>query len=187
MIIPPLSLNENDRLKALNSYHLLDTLPEEDFDNITYLASVICQTPISIISLIDQDRQFFKSHLGIDINQTHKDLSFCAHAINQPQAIFEIEDARLDERFHDNNFVIGKPNIAFYAGVPLVDTDGFALGTLCVVDQKPRKLTDEQKEALTKLSKQVMLIIEARQKKLLEKELKLVEYTFKNSGLIIGI
>jgi PAS domain S-box-containing protein len=185
MIIPPLSLNENDRLKALNSYHLLDTLPEEDFDNITYLASVICQTPISIISLIDQDRQFFKSHLGIDINQTHKDLSFCAHAINQPQAIFEIEDARLDERFHDNDFVIGKPNIAFYAGVPLVDTDGFALGTLCVVDQKPRKLTDEQKEALTKLSKQVMLIIEARQKKLLEKELKLVEYTFKNASIPI--
>ncbi len=185
MTPPPLPFNDSERLKALGKYNLLDTLPEEDFDNITYLASVICQTPISLISLIDKDRQFFKSHLGININQTHKDLSFCAHAINQSQTIFEIEDARLDDRFHDNDFVIGEPNIAFYAGIPLVDADGFALGTLCVIDQKPRKLTVEQKEALTKLSKQVMFIIEARQKKIIEEELKLVDFTFNNSTLPI--
>ena len=185
MITPSLPLNENERLKALNGYHLLDTLPEEDFDNITYLASVICQTPISLITLIDKDRQFFKSRLGIDINQTHKDLSFCAHAINQPQILFEVEDVRLDERFHDNDFVTGQPKVAFYAGIALVDAAGFALGTLCVIDQKPRKLTFEQKEALTKLSKQVMFIIEARQKKIIEEELKLVDFTFNNSAMPI--
>ncbi len=175
--------NEGERLKALDSYHLLDTLQEEEFDNITYLASVICQTPISLITLVDKDRQFFKSHLGLDVSETNRDISFCAHAINQPQTIFEIQDARLDNRFHDNELVIGKPNIVFYAGIPLTTKDGFALGTLCVIDNKPRTLTHEQKEALTRLSKQVMLILEARQKNLLENEIKLFDFTFRNSSM----
>ncbi len=177
--------NETERLKALSAYNLLDTLPEEDFDRITYLASVICQTPISLISLIDKDRQFFKSKFGIDVTESHRDFSFCTHAINQPQTIFEVEDTRTDPRFIDNKFVIANPNIVFYAGVPLVDTDGFALGTLCVIDKRPRKLTNEQKEALTKLSKQVMFIIEAKQKKIVEEELKLVDFTFNNSAMPI--
>ena len=175
--------NEGERLKALDSYHLLDTLQEEEFDNITYLASVICQIPISLITLVDKDRQFFKSHLGLDVSETSRDISFCAHAINQPQTIFEIQDARLDNRFHDNELVIGKPNIVFYAGIPLTTKDGFALGTLCVIDNKPRTLTHEQKEALTRLSKQVMLILEARQKNLLENEIKLFDFTFRNSSM----
>ena len=175
--------NEGERLKALDSYHLLDTLQEEEFDNITYLASVICQIPISLITLVDKDRQFFKSHLGLDVSETSRDISFCAHAINQLQTIFEIQDARLDNRFHDNELVIGKPNIVFYAGIPLTTKDGFALGTLCVIDNKPRTLTHEQKEALTRLSKQVMLILEARQKNLLENEIKLFDFTFRNSSM----
>ncbi len=185
MTTPLFPFNESERLEALASYNLLDTLPEEDFDNITFLASVICQTPFSLISLVDKDRQFFKSRLGLSATETSRDLSFCAHAINQPQIIFEVEDARLDERFHDNALVTGKPNIAFYAGIPLVDTDGFALGTLCVIDEKPRKLSDEQKEALTKLSKQVMSLIEARKKRLLEEKLKLLDYTLSNASIPI--
>ncbi len=187
MTMPLLPDKEYERLNALNGYHLLDTLPEEDFDNITYIASVICQTPISLISLVDKERQFFKSHFGLSVNETSRDISFCAHAINQPQLIFEIEDARLDERFHDNTQVTGSPNAVFYAGIPLVDANGYALGTLCVIDQKPRKLTIEQKEALTKLSKQVMFIIEARQKKIIEKELKLFDFAFNNSAMPITL
>lgn len=183
MVISNYPNNEEERLQALASYHLLDTLPEEEFDNITYLASVICQTPISLITLVDKDRQFFKSHLGLDVSETNRDISFCAHAINQPQTIFEIEDARLDHRFHDNELVRGKPNIVFYAGIPLITNDGFALGTLCVIDNKPRTLTYEQKEALTRLSKQVMLILEARQKSFLENKIKLFDFTFRNSSM----
>ena len=183
MVISNYPNNEEERLQALASYHLLDTLPEEEFDNITYLASVICQTPISLITLVDKDRQFFKSHLGLDVSETNRDISFCAHAINQPQTIFEIEDARLDHRFHDNELVRGKPNIVFYAGIPLITNDGFALGTLCVIDNKPRTLTYEQKEVLTRLSKQVMLILEARQKSFLENKIKLFDFTFRNSSM----
>ncbi len=175
--------NEVDRLKALRSFQILDTAEEEEFDNITFLASVICQTPISLISLIDTDRQFFKSHFGLPVSETSRDYSFCAHAIHQPQILFEVADARLDSRFFDNPFVTGDPNIVFYAGIPLVTNDGFGLGTLCVVDTIPRSLTEQQKEALTKLAKQVKLILEARQKKLFENELKLFDYTFRNSSL----
>ncbi len=175
--------NEEDRLNALRSFQILDTAEEEEFDNITFLASVICQTPISLISLIDTDRQFFKSHFGLPVSETSRDYSFCAHAIHQPQILFEVADARLDSRFFDNPFVTGDPNIVFYAGIPLVTNDGFGLGTLCVVDTIPRSLTEQQKEALTKLAKQVKLILEARQKKLFENELKLFDYTFRNSSL----
>lgn len=177
--------NEIERLKALGRYNLLDTLPEEDFERITFLASLICQAPISLISLVDENRQFFKSHFGVEVSESNRDLSFCAHAINQPESIFEIEDLRLDNRFHDNDFVTGQPNVVFYAGVPLVTNDGFALGTLCVIDTKPRKLTNEQKEGLDKLSKQVMNILDARQKQAIEQSFKLIDFTFNNSSMPI--
>jgi hypothetical protein len=105
--------NEIERLKALGSYNLLDTLPEEDFDNITYPASVICQTPVNLISLVEKDKQYFKSRLGLSANETGRDRSFCAHAISEPQTIVEVEDTLLDERFQDNDLVTSNPNVVF--------------------------------------------------------------------------
>lgn len=185
MTTPLFRYNETERLKALLSYHQLDTSPEEDFDNITYLASFICQTPISLISLVGKERQFFKSHLGLSASEASGALSFTAHTIDQSQRIFEVEDARLDERFQDNDLVISNQSIVFYAGIPLLTIDGFTIGTLCVIDKKPRILTPEQKEALIKLSKQVIFIIEARQKKAIIEELKLFDFTFLNSTMPI--
>ena len=159
-----LPANEKERLQALHDYSILDTLPEDDLDDITKLASEICQTPISLISLIDHDRQWFKSKhgQGIDDDETARDLSFCAHAILNPYEIFTIEDTKKDMRFHDNPFVTGDPYVVFYSGVPLVDSNGMALGSLCVIDNKPRKLSDMQLLALRSLASQVMKIIELR-------------------------
>jgi PAS domain S-box-containing protein len=185
MISTPLPFNEKSRLKALNGYNLLNSLPEEDFDNITYPASEICQTPISFISLVDKNRPFFKTPMGLSTTETSRDLSFCAHANNQLKLIFEAKDIRLDERLHDNALLSGMPNISFYVDIPSLDADGFTLVSLCVIDEKPGKLNDEQKEALTKLSKQVMCIIEASQKKKVEEDLKLVDFIIKNSAMPI--
>ncbi|WP_300027529.1 ATP-binding protein [uncultured Maribacter sp.] len=157
---------EKERLTLLNSYSILDTLPEKDYDNLTKLAAEICQTPISLITLLDDKRQWFKSHYGLGVSETPIEDAFCAHAITGDNPIFTVENAREDERFHDNPLVTGDPNIVFYAGIPLKTTNGLPLGTLCVIDSKPKKLTPSQKESLNILSEQVINLLELRKNKL---------------------
>lgn len=164
MIKGSIPSNEKERLEALRRYNILDTLPEEEYDDITTLASTICNTPISLVTLIDDDRQFFKSVHGIEGTETSRDVSLCAHAINTPNDLFVVSDARTDERFFDNPFVTGAPNVIFYAGMPLVTPDNFALGTLCVIDNKPHDLSDAQKDALRVLSHQVIKSMELKRK-----------------------
>ena len=164
MSAAPLLPNEPDRLNALESYNILDTLSEEEYDELTDLASVICHSPIALISLVDKDRQWFKSNHGLLARETDRAYSFCAHAITEPTELFEIQNAKIDERFKNNPLVTGDPNIAFYAGVPLVNEDGFALGSLCVIDSVTKKLTDHQKKALKTIARQVMDKMELRRK-----------------------
>lgn len=153
--------DEAGRLNALRQYKILDTDPEQAFDDLTLIASQICGVPIALISLIDKDRQWFKSRVGIEVQETSRSVSFCAHAILQ-EGIFTIPDASKDARFRDNPFVRADPGIRFYAGAPITTPDGFALGTLCVVDYVPRKLTDEQNNALNALQRQVAAQLELR-------------------------
>ena len=167
MIAPKDHLYEKERVNALKSYDVLDTLPEEDYDNLTKIAAQICGTPISLVSLLDETRQWFKSRHGIDATETSKELAFCAHAINSDDEIFNVKDARKDERFNDNPLVINDPNVIFYAGVPLTNDEGLPLGTLCVIDHKPRTLTQTQKDSLTALSKHVMNLLELRKNRIL--------------------
>jgi GAF domain-containing protein len=153
--------NEAARLAALRTYAIVDTPPEEAFNEITHLASHICQCPIATISLIEADRQWYKAKLGIDIDETPRDVAFCAHTILQ-QEIVIVKDARLDPRFADNPVVTGPPFVRFYAGVPLLTPDGHALGTLCVVDTEPRELTFEQAWALDSLRRHTVAHLELR-------------------------
>ena len=159
------SKQDQGRKEALVSYSILDTLPDEDYDNLTAIASEICGTPISLVSLLDNDRQWFKSHHGLEISETPIEYSFCAHAIYEPNKLFVVEDARQDERFRDNPLVSGEPYIAFYAGVPLLTQEGHPLGTLCVIDRKPRRLSESQKQSLEALARQVINLLELRRHK----------------------
>ncbi len=157
-------LNEKERLKALDNYQIMDTLEEEEFDRITELATLICGTPMSLITLLDEKRQWFKSKTGIDVPETSREISFCQYTILGDD-LFEIEDALLDQRFKDNELVTGYPNIRFYAGYPLTDKEGYALGSLCVIDQEPGKLNDTQKKALKLLTEQVVTLIRVKRAK----------------------
>lgn len=155
--------NEEKRLAALKSYQILDTLPKETFDRFTELASIICEAPISLVSLIDEERQWFKSRVGLSVSETPRKISFCTHSI-QNDRILEVPDATKDLRFKNNPLVTSDPNIIFYAGCPLIDPNGFALGTLCVIDTKPRKLTPQQTTALEALAKSVVDLIVLQRK-----------------------
>lgn len=158
----PIPDHESRRLGALQEYNVLDTLPEQDYEDITSLASAICKSPIALISLVDDQRQWFKSKVGLDAPQTPREHAFCAHAICEPEEVFVVEDATQDERFQNNPLVVGDPSIRFYAGAPLVTTEGDAVGTICVIDQEPRQLSDEQTVALRTLSRMVVAHLEMR-------------------------
>ena len=153
--------NEAERLKALHHYRILDTDPEQAFDDLTLIASQVCGAPIALISLVDEDRQWFKSRVGVEVQETSRSVSFCAHAIQQ-QGIFTVPDTLKDARFRDNPLVQGDPHIRFYAGAPITTQDGYALGTLCVIDYVPRKLTNDQNNALEALERQVAAQLELR-------------------------
>jgi GAF domain-containing protein len=153
--------NEKKRLKILWQYDVLDTVPEEVFDDLTELAAQICEAPIALISLVDETRQWFKSRKGVSVQETSRDISFCAHAIQQ-EGLFIVKDATKDDRFSHNPLVTSDPKIRFYAGAPLITPDGHALGTLCVIDKVPRELRPEQQQALRVLARHVMIQLELR-------------------------
>ncbi|WP_339686807.1 GAF domain-containing sensor histidine kinase [uncultured Nonlabens sp.] len=161
MISPPIPDNEHLRQAAVEKYRLLDTMPEESYDNITSIISTICDAPISLITLVDKNRTFIKSRNGLDMSESPRDTSFCGHAIAGNEEVMIVPDAREDKRFKGNPLVAGFKAI-FYAGAPLIDKNGYKLGTLCVYDHQPRTLTEKQVDALKAMAKQVMSLFEER-------------------------
>ncbi|MCV2362662.1 diguanylate cyclase [Paucibacter sp. DJ1R-11] len=161
----PLPAQEVERLKALQALDLLDSGREAAFDDLVQLAAEWCGVPVAAISLIDVDRQWFKACCGLNISETPREQSFCTHAIVQPHELLQVRDTRLDPRFADNPLVTGAPHVRFYAGAPLLTTEGHALGALCVIDSQPRELTASQIHALEVLARQVGLLIELRSKR----------------------
>ncbi len=175
MIAPKNPLNEKNRLEEVKSYSLLDTLPEKEYDDITALIATICDTPVSLVTLLDADRNFLKSHHGVPFSESPRNISFCGHAILEPDDLFVVEDARLDPRFSDNP-IVKELDAVFYAGASLRAHNGYPLGTLCVFDTKPRQLTEKQVCSILGLAKQVVKLFELhRNKLLLEENKKLLE------------
>ena len=166
---PIMSSNDAARVGALQKYAILDSEPEQAFDDLTFLASYVCQTPIALISLVDENRQWFKAKVGITATETSRDIAFCSTAIQQPD-VFVVPDALKDERFCNNPLVVSDPNIRFYAGAPLINEDGYALGTLCVIDRAPGELASDQELALKALSRLVLMQMEFRRNLILLKE-----------------
>lgn len=160
-MVAPIPKNERRRLEVLWQYDVLDTVPEQVFDDLTELAARICEAPIALITLVDEKRQWFKSKVGITLRETNRDVSFCGHAIMQRE-LFIVPDATKDARFADNPLVVSDPKIRFYAGAPLITPDGHALGTLCVIDKVPHELHPDHKRALEILSRHVMTQLELR-------------------------
>jgi GAF domain-containing protein len=160
---PPIPPNEKQRLQVLWQYDVLDTVPEEVFDDLTELAAHICEAPIALITLVDEHRQWFKSRYGLNLTETSRDISFCAHAL-LGEGLLIVPDATKDPRFADNPLVRAEPKIRFYAGAPLITPDGYALGTLCVIDNLPRSLRPDQEKALRLLSRLVMTQLELRRR-----------------------
>lgn len=156
-----LPANETERLHLLRLYRLLDTATEQAFDDLTRLAASICQVPISLVSLVDEDRQWFKSRHGLDATETHRDAAFCGHAILHEEVLV-VEDATQDPRFADNPLVTGAPHIRFYAGAPLQVESGHRFGTLCVIDTEPRRLEEHQMDSLEILRDCVLTQMELR-------------------------
>ena len=157
----PPTKNESQRIDALRSYDIMDTMPEAAYDDLVLIAAAICQTPIALLSLVDDKRQWFKARIGLAAAETPRELAFCAHAILDAKPLV-VEDTTQDPRFATNPLVTGDPSIRFYAGVPLVNAEGHALGTLCAIDRRPRELTTEQTSALEALSRQTMAQLELR-------------------------
>jgi GAF domain-containing protein len=158
---PSLPSNERRRLEVLWQHEILDTAPEQNLDDLTELAAFICDTPVALISLVDEKRQWFKARIGITATETARDISFCAHAILQKE-VMVVPDALKDPRFATSPLVTGSPFIRFYAGAPLLTADGFALGTLCVIDHQPRELYERQIKALRTLARVIMSQLELR-------------------------
>ncbi len=159
----PIPTNEEKRLARLYSYNILDTLDENEYDQIALLVSQICKTPMANISFVDHDRQWFKAVVGLEDRETSRDIAFCGHTI-LGDGIFTVEDALQDERFFDNPLVTKNPKIRFYAGMPLITPDGYRLGALCVIDEKPRKLTSAQQKTLEVLSQHIVALLELRRR-----------------------
>jgi GAF domain-containing protein len=157
----PIPDNEAQRLAALREYRILDTAAEQAYDDLTGLAAYLCDVPVAMISLVDESRQWFKSRLGLNQRETPRDVAFCAHAILQSDPLI-VRDALKDARFADSALVTRSPHIRFYAGFPLATPEGYALGTLCAIDRKPRRLSSEQKQAMQALARQVMALLELR-------------------------
>jgi two-component system NtrC family sensor kinase len=162
-------VSDATRVAVLEKYAILDTEPEQAFDDLTLLASYVCKTPIALISLVDEDRQWFKSKVGMAASETPREVAFCSVAIQQPD-VMVVPDTLQDERFCNNPLVISEPRIRFYAGAPLINEDGYALGTLCVIDRTPRQISQDQKEALQALSRLVLAQLEFRRNLRLLKE-----------------
>ncbi|HXN22575.1 MAG TPA: GAF domain-containing protein [Candidatus Dormibacteraeota bacterium] len=161
--------NDAARVAALQKYAILDSEPEQAFDDLAQLASYICNTPIALVSLVDENRQWFKASIGMSASETPREIALCSIAIQQSE-VFVIPDTLKDERFRNNPLVVSKPNIRFYAGAPLINEEGYALGTLCVVDVVPREFTGEQRKALKTLSRLVLAQLEFRRNLMLLKE-----------------
>jgi diguanylate cyclase (GGDEF)-like protein len=158
----PIPENETQRLRAVLSYEVLDTPPEVDFDALTRVAAHAFGTPAAVIGLMDTDRLWFKSRLGLDVPQLDRQIAFCAHAIMRPDELLVVDDLREDPRFANNPLVVQPPHLCFYAGAPLIDKNGFALGTIAVVDTKPRTLSDAERLVLKDLSTLVITALESR-------------------------
>jgi len=157
----PVPKNERKRLEVLWQHDVLDTVPEGVFDDLTELAALVCEAPIALISLVDEDRQWFKSKVGLSLEETPRDISFCTHAIMQDE-LFIVPDATKDPRFRHNPLVVDEPRIRFYAGMPLITRDGYTLGTLCINDRVPRELTLSQQQALRILARHIVRHLELR-------------------------